>query len=117
MSNKATKEADTIIGAKIKEYRHMRGVTRQELAGVLGVTHQQLQKYERGTNRITASRLLEVAEHLNIHVMELLPGEGGEIQDYGRTDLHFMRMFKSLPQEQKKAFTLLVETLGWQSDA
>ncbi len=56
---------DQHIGKKIYELRLARGMSRQELGQKIGVTHQQCQKYEKGTNRITAGRLMLIAKVLN----------------------------------------------------
>jgi len=50
-------EIDKFIGNKIYSLRLAKGLPRQELSKVIGVTHQQLQKYENGSNRVSASRL------------------------------------------------------------
>lgn len=58
-------KADKFIGDKIYQLRLANGFSRQQLAEMIGVTHQQLQKYEKGTNRIAAGRLLLIAKALN----------------------------------------------------
>ena len=60
-----TERIDKIIGRKIHELRISMGLSRQQLSGKIGVTHQQLQKYEKGTNRISAGRLAAIAKALN----------------------------------------------------
>jgi transcriptional regulator with XRE-family HTH domain len=55
---------DKIIGEKISKLRISRGLSRQDLAKKLGITHQQLQKYEKGINRISVGRLVDVSEKL-----------------------------------------------------
>ena len=57
-------EIDKFIGNKIYSLRLTKGLPRQELSKVIGVTHQQLQKYENGTNRVAASRLMLIAKAL-----------------------------------------------------
>ena len=52
-------------------------MTQMELAKELGVTFQQVQKYENGTNRIGASRLVQIAQALNMAVEHLFEGLGG----------------------------------------
>lgn len=59
-----TEKIDTMIGIKIHELRISMGLSRQQLAGMIGVTHQQLQKYEKGTNRISAGRLAAISKAL-----------------------------------------------------
>ena len=56
---------DKQIGAKIQELRLASGLSRQHLGDLIAVTHQQLQKYEKGTNRVSAGRLAVIARHLN----------------------------------------------------
>jgi transcriptional regulator with XRE-family HTH domain len=56
---------DKRIGAKIQELRLASGLSRQQLGDLIAVTHQQLQKYEKGTNRVSAGRLAVIAKHLN----------------------------------------------------
>ena len=57
-----TEKIDTLIGKRIHELRISIGLSRQQLAEKIGVTHQQLQKYEKGTNRISAGRLASIAK-------------------------------------------------------
>jgi len=52
---------DKFIGKRLKEARIACGMTQKELADKLGVTHQQVQKYQQGINRISASRLAAVS--------------------------------------------------------
>lgn len=62
------KEIDLIdrhIGAKIQELRLASGLSRQQLGDKIEVTHQQLQKYEKGKNRVSAGRLAVIAKFLN----------------------------------------------------
>jgi transcriptional regulator with XRE-family HTH domain len=56
---------DTHIGQKIYSLRLAMGMSRQELGDQIGVTHQQCQKYEKGTNRVSAGRLALIAKVLN----------------------------------------------------
>lgn len=68
--NEEYDKIDKHIGAKIQHYRLSRGMSRQELASLVGVTHQQLQKYEKGVNRISAGRLAALANSLKIPIFE-----------------------------------------------
>jgi transcriptional regulator with XRE-family HTH domain len=63
---------DIKLGNNIVKQRISLGISRKELAGKIGVTHQQLQKYERGLNRISVSRLMEIAKALNLNPENLL---------------------------------------------
>lgn len=66
---RSNKEVDTFnkfIGNKIFSLRLGKGISRHELSKSIGVTHQQLQKYEKGENRISAARLILIAKALNV---------------------------------------------------
>lgn len=64
MPRKNNDHIDRRVGIKIIELRLSMGLSRLQLANEIGVTHQQLQKYEKGTNRITAGRLSAIANAL-----------------------------------------------------
>jgi transcriptional regulator with XRE-family HTH domain len=66
---------DAAIGARIRSLRLHNGLTQQKLAARLGVTFQQVQKYERGTNQINPTRLLKVASIFGVSAGVLLGEE------------------------------------------
>jgi transcriptional regulator with XRE-family HTH domain len=57
---------DVHVGARIRLQRIMRGLTQSDLAKLVGISFQSVQKYERGENRVSASRLHEFAEALGV---------------------------------------------------
>ena len=59
---------DVYVGQRLKQRRVLLGLTQEGLAELLGVTFQQVQKYERGTNRLSASRLYDTANVLDIPI-------------------------------------------------
>src|SRR5215217_7001581 len=60
------------VGRRIRELRIAAGLSQTQLAGELGVTFQQVQKYEKGQNRVGAGRLTKIARVLNVPVIKLL---------------------------------------------
>lgn len=64
---------DVYVGARLRALRLQRKLSQSELAKALDLTFQQIQKYERGTNRISASKLLRAAEYLQAPVASLFP--------------------------------------------
>jgi transcriptional regulator with XRE-family HTH domain len=62
---------DIAVGARIRLLRKVRGLSQQALAEAAGVTFQQIQKYERGANRVSASMLSRIASTLNAPVAEM----------------------------------------------
>ncbi len=65
---------DLIVGKRIKKFRLDKGLTLTDLAVKLGVTYQQVQKYERGTNRISAGKLFIVTRALGCELDNLYRG-------------------------------------------
>ncbi len=65
---------DVHVGARIRLRRKMRGASQAQLGEALGLTFQQLQKYERGTNRISASRLHDLSVYLETPVAWFFEG-------------------------------------------
>lgn len=68
-----TTSVDVIIGSRIRSIRLLLGFTQNALSELLGVTFQQVQKYEQGSNRISASKLWELAEKLSIRIENFFP--------------------------------------------
>jgi transcriptional regulator with XRE-family HTH domain len=69
---------DVYVGQKIAERRHALGLSQSDLGQAIGVTFQQVQKYERGGNRVSASRLWMIAEFLGVRINDLLPPLDGD---------------------------------------
>jgi transcriptional regulator with XRE-family HTH domain len=65
---------DLVVGGNMRSLRILRGLSQEALAGRLGLTFQQVQKYETGTNRISVGRLLQLAERLDCSLDDLLRG-------------------------------------------
>lgn len=61
-------EIDLHVGKRLRRRRRLLGLTQQQLAEKVGIRFQQIQKYESGANRVTASRLYELATTLNVPV-------------------------------------------------
>jgi len=81
---------DIHVGSRVRLRRTMLGMSQEKLGEHLGITFQQIQKYEKGANRIGASRLQEIARVLNTPVsffFEDAPGgAGGEQQGLGEAE-------------------------------
>jgi transcriptional regulator with XRE-family HTH domain len=74
---------DVHVGGRIRVRRLYRGMRQEELARELGLTFQQVQKYESGANRVSASRLWEIAAILETPIAYFFPGkEPTEPDDY-----------------------------------
>jgi transcriptional regulator with XRE-family HTH domain len=73
-TRKGPDSVDQIVGRNIRIYRLQKGLTQTELADELGLTFQQVQKYEKGTNRVGSGRLLKIATFIGVPVTALFKG-------------------------------------------
>src|SRR5437870_12640473 len=84
MSTKAPNPVDKYVGSRVRMRRIMLGMSQEKLGEALGLTFQQVQKYEKGTNRVGASRLQQISEILQVPVSFLFEGgPGGMISANG----------------------------------
>ena len=110
--------ADRHVGARIRERRVMMGLSQQQLARMVGVTYQQAHKYERGLNRISAGRLFEIAQVLDVPVSFFFEGlaSTGEQQETSprqRMCLELARNFAQIPNERhQEALSQLARALA-----
>jgi transcriptional regulator with XRE-family HTH domain len=70
-------KSDFSIGSKLRELRRARMITQKELAAMVGVTGAQLHRYEMGTTRVAASRLISIAEALGVNADTLMGAATG----------------------------------------
>ncbi len=78
MNKKKPNPIDVHVGSRVRLRRMLVGMSQEKLGEQLGLTFQQVQKYEKGTNRIGASRLYQIANILGVEVsffFEDMPGE------------------------------------------
>lgn len=126
---------DVEVGQRIKLRRNELGLSQERLGKSLGITFQQVQKYERGTNRVSASRLAQIAEELKVPVGYFFgrdpdgPAVGGlsERADTGfdvpmddilrrRESLDLVRAYWRIPtRAARKSVFDLVRSLGAQA--
>jgi transcriptional regulator with XRE-family HTH domain len=108
---------DVMVGGNVRRRRTMLGVSQEKLAAQLGITFQQVQKYEKGTNRVSASKLVAISTALQCNVADLFAGTGGEtiasmpLPPYSIQATRMATNFDKLPQHQKTAFALLLASM------
>jgi transcriptional regulator with XRE-family HTH domain len=73
MSTKAPNPVDRYVGSRVRMRRIMLGMSQEKLGDALGLTFQQVQKYEKGTNRVGASRIQQISEILRVPVSREAP--------------------------------------------
>ncbi|RXT15914.1 MULTISPECIES: helix-turn-helix transcriptional regulator [unclassified Bosea (in: a-proteobacteria)] len=87
MLKKLPNPIDRHVGSRVRMQRMLAGISQEKLGEALGLTFQQVQKYEKGTNRISASRLQQIAKMLGVPVAFFFEGAPtGEVTAGGFTD-------------------------------
>ena len=71
-------KVDIHVGKRIRQRRWLTGMTQQKLAEMVGIKFQQIQKYETGANRVSASRLWDIADALDVNVAFFFDGMQSE---------------------------------------
>ena len=102
---------DIHVGQRIRQRRWEVGMTQQQLGGSAGIKFQQLHKYETGENRISVSRIWEIAAALDVPVSFFYEGIDGQAPDMGMvrgdplTDkeaLDLVRTYYGIPENQRR---------------
>ena len=109
---------DVIVGANIRRARQLRLMSQEALANELDVTFQQVQKYEKGTNRVSASRLIAIAAALKCSLADLFTDtgvffdDGPQLPALNARTLRIADMIDKLEPTDRDAVTRLVMTLS-----
>lgn len=116
---------DALVGQRIRARRYALGISQTELGEAIGVKFQQIQKYETGTNRVSASRLWAVAEKLGVDVLYFFEGispatDADNAMDAPVDRMDFlsdqdavmvMELFRKLPTSQRSAVLRFMRSL------
>ena len=115
---------DVHVGKRIRHRRWMNGTTQQQLAEAVGIKFQQIQKYETGMNRVSASRLWDIANVLNVNVSFFFEGldqeektssNGTDMPGDILTDkeaLELLRSYYAIPENQRRRLFDLARVLS-----
>lgn len=116
-------QVDVHVGKRIRQRRWMNGTTQQQLAEAVGIKFQQIQKYETGMNRVSASRLWDIAHVLGVPVAFFFEGidqeaavkSGGDVPADVLTDkeaLDLLRSYYAIPENQRRRLFDLARVLS-----
>ena len=115
---------DVHVGKRVRHRRWLVGMTQQQLAEKVGIKFQQIQKYETGANRVSASRLWDISEVLDVPVSFFFEGldvEQAAVAKEERMPLDLMgdkeameliRSYYSIPENQRKRLFDLARVLS-----
>jgi len=117
---------DVHVGKRIRHRRWMVGMTQQQLGEVVGIKFQQIQKYETGMNRVSASRLWDIASALEVSISFFFDGLDDEVvvmedmmepQQRGdlladKEALELVRSYYAIPEQQRRRLFDLARVLS-----
>jgi len=115
------RSVDVHVGQRVRQRRWMLGMTQQALADQVGIKFQQIQKYETGANRISSSRLWDIAAVLDVPVAFFFEGLEGQAQDPGdargdiladKEALALVRAYYAIPAAQRRRLFDLAQVLS-----
>ena len=108
---------DAHVGKRVRHRRWMMGMTQQQLGDLVGIKFQQIQKYETGMNRISASRLWDIAKSLEVPISYFFEGlDADSIEEAGmdadssargdlladKEALELVRSYYAIPENQRR---------------
>lgn len=115
---------DVHVGKQVKAARHMASVSQEELGAALGITFQQIQKYEKGSNRVSASNLWLMSDFLGVPVTFFFDGlevgsrkqsaEVAMVTDFisSRDGMNLIRAFSDIKDDNvRKRFIQLLQAM------
>lgn len=114
---------DVHVGKRIRHRRWVSGTTQQQLADQVGIKFQQIQKYETGMNRVSASRLWDIAASLGVDVSFFFEGLDGDLIPTDQTGmpsdilsdkeaLDLLRSYYAIPENQRRRLFDLARVLS-----
>lgn len=116
-----THPVDIHVGKRIRHRRWMIGITQQQLAEKVGIKFQQIQKYETGMNRVSASRLWDISEVLGVPVAFFFEGLDGKDSSASEIEgdiladkeaLQLVRSYYAIPEAQRRRLFDLARVLS-----
>ncbi len=115
---------DVHVGKRIRQRRWLVGMTQQRLAELVGIKFQQIQKYETGANRVSASRLWDIADALEVDVAFFFEGLKSETDLEAKTSsipddmmgdkeaMDLVRSYYAIPENQRRRLFELARVLS-----
>ncbi|HLZ77412.1 helix-turn-helix transcriptional regulator [Phenylobacterium sp.] len=101
---------DAALGERIRRRRRELGMSQSALGGKLGITFQQVQKYENGTNRVSATMLVKLSDALGMPVTEILheAEKSAPVKDAKAEDAQLLAAFGRIQSAEVRAAVLVL---------
>ncbi len=111
---------DVHVGKRVRHRRWMVGMTQQQLGDIVGIKFQQIQKYETGMNRVSASRLWDIAQAVDVPISFFFDGlDDSQVHDAVEGDiladkeaLQLVRAYYAMPEAQRRQIFELARVLS-----
>jgi transcriptional regulator with XRE-family HTH domain len=119
---------DVHVGKRVRHRRWMLGMTQQQLGDLVGIKFQQIQKYETGMNRVSASRLWDIAKALDVSISFFFEGLEGDYEERtgqavvvaarqgdllaDKEALELVRSYYAIPETQRRRLFDLARVLS-----
>lgn len=110
---------DAHVGKRIRQRRWLLGMTQQQLAEAVGIKFQQIQKYETGMNRVSASRLWEIAGKLDVPIgyffeeIDTAAHAGDAVEMIENKEaMELVRAYYAIPEQQRRRLFDLARVLS-----
>lgn len=126
LRNQMAHMVDTHVGKRIRQRRWLIGMTQQKLADMVGIKFQQIQKYETGANRVSASRLWDIGEAMGVPVSFFFEGLNEDAKADAPNDatqappdmlgdkeaMDLIRSYYAIPENQRRRLFELARVLS-----
>jgi len=94
------------IGRMIKQARRLKGMTQTEVAEKMGITYQQVQKYEKGKSELTIRRLKQIASVLDVPLSAFLPEGASAAKGLSDEEVELLTAFRGLKSGKSKSMAI-----------
>jgi transcriptional regulator with XRE-family HTH domain len=91
------------IGVKVRHARMLKGMTLESLGGIIGVSHQQMQKYEAGHNTLSPEKLTALAKALEVPITYFFDEPQAGKEPDGRRQIHLERLMRRLQEIERRS--------------
>lgn len=99
---------DMLVGKKLEMRRIILGLSQEQMGEAIGLTFQQVQKYEKGANRVSASRLFDISNVLGVSASYFFEPIGADQSELATSDLKFAGFVAKLDKSARDTLTALI---------
>ncbi|MFV1573724.1 helix-turn-helix transcriptional regulator [Phaeobacter sp. JH20_30] len=103
---------DTYAGKQVRQIRLSKGVSQAQLGEQVGVKFQQIQKYETAANRVSASRLYEIAKALDASILSFFPSDSADgSHEFTADEINLIRAYRQTTDTGRQSLTNIANSV------